>query len=392
MKEADALVSAGYDVDVVGAYWADWATAADERLLQTRAWRFTFVDWRPEHAAWLHAKSRVRHWAARKLRWTAPWQVAAAALSRVGPEVGRAAVDTPARLYIAHNLGALPGACAAAARHGARVAFDAEDFHSGQLSRQEDAGMASLTRTIECSFIPGCAYVSAASPGIAECYRDLCAIPLPTCILNVFPLRDRPATLRPADAGPLRLYWFSQTIGPHRGLEDAVRAIGRLAPHEIELHLRGTWQAGYEARLRAVANEAGVAQTRIIAHPPGDADEMVRLAAACDVGLASESPITVNNDVLLSNKIFTYLLAGNAIAASRTTGQTRLLHELWGAAVWYDPGDPDSLATALMPWIGDRRALDGARRTAWCLGETRFNWDREQRLFLDLVARALPAS
>src|SRR3712207_6937801 len=56
------------------------------------------------------------------------------ALSRVLPELERAATSTYADLYIAHNLGALLPALAGARSHGARLGFDAEDRKSTRLN------------------------------------------------------------------------------------------------------------------------------------------------------------------------------------------------------------------------------------------------------------------
>jgi glycosyltransferase involved in cell wall biosynthesis len=98
----------------------------------------------------------------------------------------------------------------------------------------------------------------------------------------------------------VRLYWFSQTIGPHRGLEDAVRALGLLNRCDVQLHLRGHWQQGYEARLRRLAAESGAAQDLIFSYEPAQPDEMVRLASAYDVGLALEPIASVNNDIAIS--------------------------------------------------------------------------------------------
>jgi glycosyltransferase involved in cell wall biosynthesis len=392
VKEADALVEAGYEVHVVAAHWADWATEMDRGLLTSRPWKMTFIDWRREQSPWLFHWSRARHWAARQASrvTTMDGRLAAAALARVGPEVRRAALRVPADLFIAHNLGALPAACAAAAAHSAKVGFDAEDFHSGQLSRPADAHAAAFTRDAERRLLVRAAYVTAASAGIAEAYRDLCGIPLPTCILNVFPLQDRPSRLRPdVIRDPIRLYWFSQTIGPNRGLEDAVRAIGLLRAYPIELHVRGRWQDGYHDRLRQLAADNGVAQERLVSHPLAAPDDMVRLAAGYDVGLALEPPVSANNDLLLSNKIFTYLLAGNAVIATRTTGQYRLMQDLHGAAAWCEPGKPGSLASALLPWLRQRNTLAQARSVAWDLGEERFNWDREKKRFVDVVQGVL---
>jgi glycosyltransferase involved in cell wall biosynthesis len=392
VKEADALVEAGYQVHVIATHWSDWATEMDRRLLASRTWRMTFIDWRKEHAPAFFLWSRVRHWAARRLTAFPPLaeRLTTAALGRAGPELREAACAMAADLYIAHNLGALPVACSAADLHNGKVGFDAEDFHSGQLSRPEDARAAEYTRAVERRLIPRCHYVTAASPGIAEAYRDLCEIPLPTCILNVFPLRDRPPRPRPAVAGdPVRLYWFSQTIGPDRGLEDAVRAMGLLNTHRLELHVRGRWQPGYETHLRQLAGESGVHQDRLLSHDPAMPDDMARLASRYDIGLALEPPVSTNNDILLSNKIFTYLLAGDAVLVTRTRGQSRLMPEIQAAAASCEPGNPDSLASALRPWLEDRGALDAAREAARRLGETRFNWDREKVIFLDVVGRTL---
>jgi glycosyltransferase involved in cell wall biosynthesis len=390
VKEADALVEMGCDVDVVAAHWTDWATALDGDLLATRKWRLSFIDWRREQAPGLFYWSRARHWAARRalVRPSVSSRLTAGALSRVGPELVDRAVRRPADLYIAHNLGALPAADAAAHANHAAMAFDAEDFHSGQIADAMNGGFREYLQAVERHFLPRCAYVTAASPGIAEAYESLCHIPKPTVVLNVFPLRDRPTRFRSmAPEAPVRLYWFSQTIGPDRGLEDAVRAMGQLRDLPIELHLRGRWHPGYESSLRQLAAETGVLQTQIISHAPEAADDMVRLAAEFDIGLALEPPLSENNNILLSNKIFVYLLAGAAVLATRTQGQRRLLPELQCAAQSSEPGDPIALAAVLRRWVEDRHALNRARDAAWQLGETRFNWDREKTTFCDVVRR-----
>lgn len=385
VKEADALAERGHDVQVIGAHWAEWASSFDAGLIGTRRWGYRQIDWRRQTAPEVFWRSRLRHWAARRAMAFAPLQpaVAVAASNRIAPELRREATSVPADLYIAHNLGALPAAHAAAKKYRARVGFDAEDFHSGQLSAPEHARAASTARHLERRLIPGCDFVTAASPGIAEAYRDLCGIPLPVCVLNVFPLRDRPRGFRPSAAtGPVRMYWFSQTIGPDRGLEQVVRAMGLLGTTSVELHLRGTWQDGYEGAIRALAAKVGVPSDLITSHAPDAPDRMVAAAAAYDVGLAVEPPVSVNNDILLSNKVFTYLLAGNALIATRTRAHVRLAPQLGAAAALCQPGDAADLAASLDRWIRNRNALEDARRHAWSLGETRFNWEQEKSAFL----------
>jgi len=385
VKEADALAAHGYIVHVVGAHWADWADRADVELLRARRWSCQLVDGRREGAAWLFWKSRVRHRAARSaFRMPIVGRAFAnGAAGRLTPELSAAASASPADLYIAHNLGALPAAAAAARRHGARLGFDAEDYHRGELAADDTAAIA-LAAHIEEQYLPQCDYVTAASPGIAAAYAPLCKTP-PVVILNVFPRSDRPAAPMARRDGPFRLYWFSQTIGRDRGLEQVVGAMGILRDLPIELHLRGAWQAGYQSHLEQTAPAAGVDWGRVVSHAPAPPAEMIRIAAAYDAGLALEASRTTNADILLSNKIFTYLLAGLPVLASATTAQRALVRELGAAAVIAPIDDAETLALMLRPWVENPEALADARRTAWRLGETRFNWDHEQRVFLEVV-------
>src|SRR5437868_48615 len=81
------------------------------------------------------------------------------------------ALAVKADLYIAHYDAALWAARAAARRHGGLYAFDAEDFHPGDLEdRPEHTFANTLIHTLEAECLPGCAYMTAASPGIADAY------------------------------------------------------------------------------------------------------------------------------------------------------------------------------------------------------------------------------
>jgi len=393
VKEADALSEAGYAVHTIGVYWSAWADRYDQDLLAQRSWSFQYVGGHPRHNRLPYICTRLRHGLNRRLLRIAPDNqlLRHRALWRAGPELEHAAKLVRADLYIAHNLGALPAAVAAARKHRTHAAFDAEDFHSG--SRRYDQSFTAIddiTVETECRFLPQCSYVTAASPGIGAAYAARYAIPQPVPILNVFPLVQRPLAFRQlSEDGPLTLYWFSQTIGASRGLEEVITAMGKLYECQIELHLRGQWSPGYRERLLQHAAAAGVKLERIVAHDPAPPDEMVRLASQYDVGLALEYPESLNRDLCLTNKIFTYLLAGNAIVATTTRGQHWVMRHLNDAGFCYQPGNPAELADGLHCWYVDRLSLDAARRQAWHWGTRRYNWDIEKDRFLAVVAQTL---
>ncbi len=192
VKEADALMAAGHEVSIVSARFIPWADAADGEF-ENRPWRIRKVAFGPMAGRARHVIQSLRRRAgllAYKIFGLCP----ELAFHPVIPALTRAARAAKADLYIAHNLAALPAAYRAAKRHGAKLGFDAEDFHSGELNdTPENALRIRLTRELEQRYLPHCDYLTAASPGIAKAYADTYGVQLPTVILNVFPKADAPA-------------------------------------------------------------------------------------------------------------------------------------------------------------------------------------------------------
>jgi glycosyltransferase involved in cell wall biosynthesis len=391
VKEADALAGAGYEVSIVASRFIGWADEAD-RELDGRDWAVTKVGFGP----YAGKVGRVRQGIRRRLFeqlfrliGPLPW-VAEGAFHPVIPGLTRAACAVKADLYIAHNLAALPAAGRAAEVHGARLGFDAEDFHSGELPDGPGSRRArSVVRAIEARYLPRCDHLTAASPGIARAYSTAYGIREPVVVLNVFPRRDAPPA--PVVSGAIdsrgSLYWFSQTIGPDRGLETAIEAIGRSVSRPL-LVLRGNPAAGYRERLMALASRCGAGdgiRFETLAAP----GKLVKMAAPHDLGLASEVPVTENRSICLTNKIFTYLLAGVPVLASATTAQARIARQMPGALFLYPPGDAEALSRLIDDLLLSPTALAQARRAAWELGQGRYNWEAEQAVFLASVVAVL---
>ena len=387
VKEADALAEAGHEVHVLCGHTVAWADESDASLLQNRRWTCSYVGGKP--GSLRHWWTRVRHGAIRRFPtiWKHDRELAKCALARITPELRAGASQFNAELYIAHYVGSLAAAGVAAETRGALLAFDAEDLESGYYDfKNGPRAIDVLTEEIEREYIPQCCYISAASPGIAAAYASKYGIPTPTSILNVFPLSERPLQFRETSlAGPLKVYWFSQTIGADRGLEDVIGAMALLRNCNIELYLRGRCASGYQAQFSRSFKESGLDPAKIKFCPPAGAEDMIRLSSEYDVGLAVEQPASPNRDLCLTNKIFSYLLAGNAIAATSTTGQRAIVEKLGAAGFLYAPGDCKALANGLRTWHDDRAQLEKARREAWSFATNSFNWDLEKKKLLQLV-------
>jgi len=295
------------------------------------------------------------------------------------PELRQKALREPADWFIAHAHAALPAAATAAHRWNGRLGFDCEDLLS---ERQTDP--ADIVRLIERTYLPTCDYVSTPSQGIADRLQYDYKVKKPLVLYNVFPLLLAGGMLPPVERAVctvMRLHWFGQTVGPGRGIEEAVEACGMVGD-SLELHLRGNPSAGFEAALAAMASQHKV---KLKIHPQIGHDDLIRSMDQFDVGLALERPENIGAGLTVSNKIGSYLLAGLAIAATDTVGQREMLGQIPAAGFLYPSGNPKLLAEGLTRWLDDRKSLIDTQQAAWDASRSRFCWDIEQRKLLAVL-------
>lgn len=392
VKEARTLSEAGHDVSIVCGRYLRWGEAQDRALVDKR-WRVTHVPFGPVEAprsTYVFQSLRCRVATALVRAGVGAREITEMAHGPMVWDLQRAACKVSADLYIAHYVAALPAAVRASAMHGTAYAFDAEDFHQGDMPEApEHALHRQLIRDIESRCIPGASYVTAASPMIADAYVKSYDIARPMVVLNVFPRSNAPPA--PSARGTTRpgpsIYWFSQTIGPGRGIETAVEAIARAAtaPH---LYLRGMPATGYEDVLGALARRHDVGDRLhfLALEAPG---EMERLGAQYDLGFSGESGFSRNNACALGNKLFSYLLGGVPIIASDVPAHRGIAPELGEAMSLFRNGNAAALAAVIDQRLSDPARLAAARTHAWSLAQQRYCWDVEQRVFLDAVEGAL---
>jgi len=390
VREADALQAAGFGVQVISCRHFAPADELDASLLRSAPWSCTRVD--IERGPWATVRKLLRR-LARPLAGLAPRSLSLAARIQNASSLrlAAAAASVEADLYLGHCAAGLVAAGIAARRRKRLLGFDAEDFHDGETAdAAADPRLAAALRLIQSRLLPECRHLTAASPLIARRYADTYGIE-PVVVLNTFSRRDAPPRPIRAEAiggsRPARLYWFSQTIGPGRGLEAVLRAMG-LMRVPAELRLRGFVSEAYRRRLEAIASRAGTYHPPVFL-PPAPPEEMVRLAAVEDLGLSTEESHPLNRDLCLTNKIFAYLLAGIPQLLSSTSAQRALAPDLGGAALLGDLESPADIAQKLDAFLDDRERIQRARDTAWQLAQSRYCWEIEQDRFLESVNRAL---
>ena len=376
LKAADAFVCAGYRVRVVSTKSTPWATAADAALRATRCWDWTVVDYDRITGRSLQVKTGLRFRAMQVVAKTigpasVPMSIAIRAYSRMHDEIVRAVIAEPADLIYGGTTGALAAVAEAAAWLGVPYGVDFEDFHSGEHGGSSGDLSNTLAHRIERYVIHSASFVTAGSPMIADAYRHAHGVrPLP--IHNTFSVASEQSPGN-SNCDALRLYWFSQTLGPGRGLDDVVRAAGE-AREPIELHLRATPVPQYLDALHQLQNHCAP-NLRLVMHDASEPDDMVRLARGYDAGLSCEALEVINRRLCLANKIFTYLAAGIPVILSRTPAQSALERDLGDAAFGYECGDVAGLAGVLRSLANDVSLRCASRRAARAAAARRWHWE-----------------
>lgn len=379
IREADSLVEAGHQVRVVAPCFMPEMEEKDQRLIARRKWSLERVDFRPIgwRGRFRALKTRGRRRVYKKyFGFSRSLRTAKKAYTLAYPELLKLALSERANWFIAHTQGALPIAAKAAKHWKAHLGFDCEDLLS-----EHDPSDSELIGLIERKYLPLCDYVSVPSQCIANKLVKDYSIDNPLVLYNVFPLYLADGMIPPMKRpikSKLRLHWFGQVIGPGRGIEEAIEAVGLLG-EAVELHLRGYISEGYKEILHTLAHRYKVA---LRLWPQVDHDDLIRTMEQFDVGLALERHEKGNYSQTVSNKVFSYLLAGLAVVATDTPGQREILEQNPSVGFLYTVGNPNTLADGIRHWLNNRNALRVVQQAAWDAARQQFFWDFEKKKFL----------
>ena len=213
VKEADALIEAGYTVSVVYGIYGGWVERESSDVLPKgcRAVPVRFGPTAPKRAR--AGQLAIRGLSLALSRVIRSESLAFRANGDAGPALAAAARGEKAELYIGHYTDGLGAAARAAEFSRVPFAFDAEDFHPGDLPDTPQHALKNrIIRLLESRYLPRAVYVSAASPGIADAYAASYGIERPTVVLNTF-LKSR---LRGAQRHPALRLPALRCIGSRR--------------------------------------------------------------------------------------------------------------------------------------------------------------------------------
>jgi glycosyltransferase involved in cell wall biosynthesis len=383
VKEATLLGSEGYDVTLLTVSTTERFEQKDREMIASLPFRRVVLDHRRTTARWPSLRARAATWFARQILL----RTRVESVTALGPAIPLLAQAraTPADLTIAHNEIAL-WIAQQLGTNGRRVAVDFEDWYSEDLPEQDRrARPLKLIRKAERFALRHAAGSTTTSEAMAHAMTSAHGGSPPTVVRNVFPLQqDLPR--RVDELAPPGFIWFSQTIGPGRGLELFVSAWVR-TKHPSRLALLGDVSSAYRERLLSLAGPDRRAGVTFL--PFVSPDALPTTLGRFDVGLALELREPRNKDLTISNKIFQYLNAGLAVVATPTTGQSEVMQAAPDCGVLVPEADPARLTALLDGLIGDRQRLRACQLAARAAAVREFCWEKESPRLLNSVRQAL---
>jgi glycosyltransferase involved in cell wall biosynthesis len=385
VKEYEALVKEGYSVNVLYTYSAEWSYKIDKRKYFSNSLKqqdFILIGGNPYNNKIHYFLSRLIFRILRILVAILPLSFfKEMTIARSSLYLWIFARKYKADIYIAHYLGALPAAIKASKKYKSAVIFDAEDFHRGEAPYH--ATQIRHVIDIENRLLPRVNLITTASPLICEAYAKLYPSKKVITLNNVF---SRKFLQKVHDNnGKLKLFWFSQNIGPKRGLEIIIDAIN-LLDFDLSLNLLGNIRD--KAYVQSLLKKS-IYRGKIHLMKPVPPDQIFKVASAFDIGIAAEIPYCENRDVCLTNKIFTYLLAGNCILASDTAAQKSFMNTYQHLGLLYKHDDAEELASQIRRLYYDKAFLKTCKVNAVALAENRMNWENESQKLTEIIAGLL---
>ena len=391
-KEAEVLAAAGYDVTINGVWFDQSGAERDSKLLAGKAWAYRpILDLRADTPSSRFCNLAVR--ARRRIESKLCSGLGArfpAALGYGAQQFRKAALRHSADLTIVHSEPNLWVGSELLDR-GRRVGVDFEDWFSEDLRGDEPQSEAMRwLQELEGRLARECSYSITTSRALSGALAARYSAPLPAVVYNVFPFAEASAIDRTfhdrKNLGIPSVHWFSQTIGPGRGLEMFFAAT-RGITEAFEVHLRGKMALGYADSFNRLIPDH--IRERVFIHDTVPNAALLSRISEHDIGLALETSTRASRNLSITNKVFQYLQGGLAILATRTEGQAEVFAQEPDVGLLMENNDVAALTNALSMYLTDRKRLEAAQLASVRAAERTFCWEQQRSTIIRCAERAL---
>lgn len=245
-------------------------------------------------------------------------------------------------------------------KNGHRVAFDFEDYYSEDYINKYRP--VSLLKQLESSALKNALFLTCPSETMARVIPKDYGIQTPIeVVYNSFPLHGVEYA---DDKIPNSFLWFSQTIGPGRGIEQFIKALKKLES-SVEVHFVGNISDVYKQFLfqEMLGSNHNIRIMPLLSHA-----DLLHYISRFEVGLALELDIPANKNITISNKILLYLQMNLKVVASKTLGQLELQPNFSEQISYVDVNNTEAFSSILNTIIqasSNRMVFDTDNKFSW---------------------------
>jgi len=374
LKEALTLSQEGYTVTILTAIYSAKLLQEDLDLIKKTGIEYEFYSDLRESNISSHLVRFVRK-AATELQS----KLHIESIKSLGFNPGKLlkqCISQSADLYIAHQE--MPTCIGIELiKKGYKIAFDIEDWYSEDLLPiAQKQRPVNLLKKAEAEALHKGIFCTTTSSALSNKLASVYSAKKAEVIYNVFPATIQP--IKKTINDPLKLFWFSQTIGLGRGLEEFIQLLKSIET-KIELHLLGNVSDTYRDELKKLMPK----HQQLFFHELVNEKELPAKIATFDIGLALELPAPPSRNFTITNKFFQYIQAGLPVIASETEGQNEGFDKFKpGFKLSQNPGKEE--IAELDMWLSAPAALTAAKDKAIEAAQF-YNWKNESKKLIKLV-------
>ena len=391
VKEANTLAKAGFDITILTTFTYADLLEEDLKLIDNEKIIYKgVVNMIPGQASsWYRIKNRLERRLAGELIGRFNLENIYALGYNYSANLS-AAIAEDADLYTCHQEVSTVIGCKLIKR-GYKVAFDLEDWYSNDLLADANKTRPiELLKKYEKFALNNGVLCYTTSQSMAAGFAGFADCAPPKVLHNVFPLAERELLdgkiKDRKDLTKTSIHWYSQTIGPGRGLEFIINSLN-LVNNPVELHLRGNCSNEFKEELMAIfPDDKG---HTLFFHELVPHKELLSRIAEHDIGLATEKSTPPSRDLTITNKILQYLLGGIAVIASDTSGQKEVALEAPDSVFLFKNDNEADFSTTLNALIEDKEKLKKAKIEALKIAKEKYCWEKQEQWLTSWISAVL---
>ncbi len=289
-------------------------------------------------------------------------------------------MQTPADIYHAHDMTALPACFFAAFLHRKPLIFDAHELPLKELEGTNRRWLRLLLTPTLAAMIRHSTGIISSSPLYAQEICKRYHVPKVSLIRNLPPFRSVLKSDRLHRhlglSSSARIALYQGNVQPDRGIHVLVRA-AKFLKQDIVVVIMGKAVKETLVQLNALIASEGVAD-RVKIIPPVPYAELLDWTASADLGLNVLPPdYSLSIRMSLPNKLFEYLMAGLPVLSSPLDAVTEVISTYNVGQIVSSLAPPD-VGTAINAMLADDVALSRMRRNALDAAQHELHWEKEK--------------